>query len=135
MTEELRVSQDIDGWCNKCELVLAHVIMSMKGTRPHRVKCKSCKDVHAYRVSKPKPRKKTSTTKKTKKAPRQTEYQKQMEGRDTSGAVPYAMSGSFAAEQIIDHKKFGIGLVVRTVGPTKIDVLFPDGQKTLVCNR
>ena len=136
---ELRVSQDIDAWCNKCTLLLAHVIMSLKGEKPHRVKCKSCKDVHAYRITQPKPRKaagaKTTRKPAVKKAPRPTEYQRQMEGRDESTAVAYAMSGAFGPDSLIKHKKFGIGLVLRQIGPTKIEVLFPDGMKTLVCGR
>jgi len=124
------VSKDIDAWCIKCDLLLAHVVMSMKGTRPHRVKCKTCKDVHAYRISKPAKRKPAAP-----KVPRKTQYQVQMEERDTSGAIPYTQSGTYQYDAIIDHAKFGIGLVTQLIGATKIEVLFPDGTKLLVCGR
>jgi hypothetical protein len=133
---KLQVSQDIDSFCLKCDLLLAHVIMSMKGDRPHRVKCKSCKDVHAYRTAKPKPSKakakKASTGKKT---TRISEYQKQIEGRDTSGASPYSMEGTYDIDDLIDHAKFGIGLVVNHASPGRIEVLFEDGPKLMVCAR
>ncbi|MCP4898197.1 MAG: hypothetical protein GY906_14585 [bacterium] len=133
---KLQVSQDIDSFCLKCDLLLAHVIMSLKGDRPHRVKCKSCKDVHAYRVAKPKSRQAgTAKPRKTaaKKPARATEYQRLLEGRDTSGAKPYSMTGSFGTDEIIDHAKFGIGLVIKQARPGRIEVLFAEGTKLMVC--
>ena len=136
---KLEVSENIDSFCLKCDLMLAHVIMSLKGDRPHRVKCKSCKDVHAYRLAKPKTRqpqgKKAPRKAAAKRPSRATEYQKQMAERDLSGATPYSMTGLFSADELIDHSKFGIGLVLRQAGPDKIEVLFQNGPKLMICGR
>ncbi len=46
----------------------------------------------------------------------------------------YKMSGSFKKDDIIDHDTFGKGVVVDS-DYKKIDVLFSDKLRTLVCDR
>lgn len=134
-----KVSENIDAWCNPCGLLLAHVIMSLKDDRPHRVKCKTCQAVHAFRLAAPKSRK-TATKKPARKtaarSPRQNaEYAGLVGERDPASAIPYSMKSSFALDDLINHSKFGLGIVTRLTGPAKIEVLFADGRKELVCNR
>ncbi|MFH1143266.1 MAG: hypothetical protein V1774_01830 [Candidatus Eisenbacteria bacterium] len=53
---------------------------------------------------------------------------------DLDGMRPYAMRGEFARGEVIHHKVFGLGIVVREVGEGKIQVSFRDGLRLLVCN-
>ena len=46
----------------------------------------------------------------------------------------YKMSGSFKKDDIIDHDTFGKGVVI-DINYKKIDVLFSDKLRTLVCDR
>jgi hypothetical protein len=134
-----KVSEDIDAWCIKCKMFLNHVIMTMKETRPHRVKCKTCRDVHAFRLVAP------GTAKaKTAKTPRKNtaartrrinDFEAMIDGRDTAKAIPYTMKGKFKPDDLIDHKKFGLGLVIRKIDPTKMEVSFSEGTKILVFGR
>ena len=48
--------------------------------------------------------------------------------------VRYSMSGSFKANDVIDHDTFGIGIVIST-SDNKMDVIFSDKLRILVCNR
>ena len=48
--------------------------------------------------------------------------------------VRYSMSGSFKANDVIDHDTFGIGIVISS-SYTKMEVVFPDKIRMLVCNR
>ena len=48
--------------------------------------------------------------------------------------LPYSMSGSFKNEDVIDHKSFGMGIVT-SASHDKMEVVFSDGPRTLVCNR
>ena len=48
--------------------------------------------------------------------------------------VRYSMSGSFKANDVIDHDTFGIGIVISSTY-TKMEVVFPDKIRMLVCNR
>jgi hypothetical protein len=45
------------------------------------------------------------------------------------------MRGQYARGEVIRHKVFGLGIVVRELGGTKIQVSFRDGVRLLVCNR
>jgi hypothetical protein len=53
-----------------------------------------------------------------------------MEGHGPDNARRYKPSERFASGELIDHAKFGIGLV-RRVEPTKIEVVFRDATRTL----
>ena len=55
-------------------------------------------------------------------------------GRDVSAAVPYTPSIIVEAGAVIDHSRFGLGVVQSLVDDhKKINVLFSDGIKLLVC--
>ena len=125
----LEAGSDVDAYCSKCKMVLAHVIVAMKGTKPARVECKTCKSVHAYKAAAPGARKTKKTIEKI------TDYDQLIAGRDLASAKRYRMDESFAAEEVIDHKKFGLGLVQRVMSDGKMEVLFPDGPRILVSGR
>jgi hypothetical protein len=125
------VGQDLDAWCNKCKLELAHVVVSLNATgRPHRVECKTCRDVHAYRLEAPTPGRAQSSS-----TPRKTDYERGLRDRDLSEAVPYDTRRTYAVDDLIRHKTLGVGLVTASRADQKIEVLFPDGPKLLICGR
>ncbi len=48
--------------------------------------------------------------------------------------MPYSMSGSFKAHDVIDHDTFGKGIVIMT-SHEKMDVIFSDKLRILACNK
>ena len=58
-----------------------------------------------------------------------------MEGRDISNAVKYKLSQAFTVDEVLDHKTFGLGLVMRLLSDNKIEVTFQTGSKVLVHSR
>ena len=58
-----------------------------------------------------------------------------MEGRDVSKAIPYKTSKKFSEQDVIKHKTFGIGLVTRQVTEKKIEVMFEESTKLLICGQ
>ena len=48
--------------------------------------------------------------------------------------VRYSMSGSFKVHDMIEHKTFGLGIVIRA-SYEKMEVVFSDRPRILVCNR
>jgi hypothetical protein len=48
--------------------------------------------------------------------------------------LPYSMSGSFKNDDVIDHKTFGMGIVI-SASHDKMEVVFSDEPRILVCNR
>ena len=133
---------DIDTYCSRCKLDLAHVIIALSAGQPVRVLCKTCNSEHAFR--KPK-RKTTGVTKRaaSKKSttsspqgPLSTEaYHQMLSGRDLSRSRRYTIKETFEVDDVVDHKKFGIGLVTKMLGDQKIEVTFREGVKILIHDR
>jgi hypothetical protein len=144
----LKVGMDVDGWCTKCKLTLAHTIESMVGGKITRVHCNTCRTQHTYRANPPgkpaassvkrstgtgRPRRSTRTSKPT--APQADDYPGLIHGRDAAKARPYRLSDRFATKELIAHPTFGLGVVLSSKDGSKIEVLFPDGPKTLAQGR
>lgn len=133
---------DIDTYCSRCKLDLAHVIIAVSAGQPVRVVCKTCQSEHAFR----KPKRTTGGTKRaasTRKAttsvpqgPLSTEaYHQLLSGRDLSRSRRYTIKETFSVDDVVDHKKFGIGLVTKMLGDQKIEVTFREGTKILIHDR
>lgn len=54
----------------------------------------------------------------------------EVENKPEESFVPFAMSSKYAKGNLIQHPKFGKGLVL-VVEATRIEVLFQDGKKKL----
>lgn len=136
----LSAGDDVDSWCTKCKMDLGHRIVAMVGATPKRVICLTCDSQHNYRAPKSADAKAPKATKRrTKASTGKTARQTKLEGRweDLVGDRPtatfkrYNIKTKFQVEDFIDHPKFGPGAVVAVTAPTKITVVFRDGEKTL----
>jgi hypothetical protein len=136
---KIAVGSEIEAYCTKCKMVLAHAIVAMQGTKPRRVRCNTCSGEHNYRAAKPvakaaskksdKPVKKTAT-KKTRQS-----WEEVMQEASAKPHKKYNMSGNFGEGDWIEHATFGLGCVQSFVPPNKITVRFADATRLLVCNR
>lgn len=142
MTDELHAAGDVDSWCTKCRMWLAHTIVAMVAGVPKRVLCNTCHGEHAYRPHPPgeKPKAKASGVRKGRapakpRASKVSEWESKVGGRDRRDAIPFNAKATFETDQLMDHSKFGIGLIVATLADKKIKVLFESGDKILVHNR
>jgi hypothetical protein len=141
MTQPIAVGRDVDCWCTRCKLMLAHTVESMIGSRITRVHCNTCQAQHAYRPHPPGEQSadRRSDRPAAQRAARPTpavaraaEYATLVSGRDPASARAYATHERFAPNELIAHPSFGLGVVMTLKERTKIDVLFHDGLKTLV---
>jgi hypothetical protein len=135
---KIAVGSDVEAYCTKCKMVLAHAIVAMEGQKPRRVRCNTCNGEHNYRANKPAakaPAKKTEkgTAKKTTKKTRQS-WEEVMLEASAKPHKKYIMSGSFGEGDWIEHATFGLGCVQTFVAPNKITVRFADTTRMLVCN-
>ena len=106
--------------------------------------CKTCNAIHNYRKpkslttkkssTKPATRAKKTTTRKTTKKPAQ-KWEDLIAQYDLSSAQDYSMKQNYEETAIIRHKSFGIGIVAKKVGQTKIEVKFELGDKLLITNK
>lgn len=143
MTEDLHVAGDVDSWCTKCRMWLAHTIVAMVRGVPKRVLCNTCHGEHTYRPNVPGESKaKTRGTgvrqgraAKKPKARKVSEWETRVGGLDRRKALSYRPAETFEAEQLMDHPSFGLGLVVAILTGSKIKVLFESGDKILVHGR
>jgi len=135
---KIAVGSDVEAYCTKCKLVLAHTVMAMDGAKPRRVRCNTCNGEHNYRAAKPvakaaakKGEKKAkTTTKKTRQS-----WEEVMQEASAKPHKKYSMSGSFGEGDWIEHATFGLGCVQSFIAPNKITVRFADSTRMLVCNR
>jgi peptide subunit release factor 1 (eRF1) len=134
---EIVIGTDVEAYCTKCKMVLAHVVMAMMGGKPRRVKCNTCGGEHNYRAEKPvaKAAKSEKTTKKPSTRKTRRSWDEIMKEAASKPHKKYAMAGSFSEGDWIEHAKFGLGCVLAFVPPNKITVRFADSTKLLVCNQ
>ena len=153
-----RVGGDVDYRCTRCKLELAHTILAMVGGEPVQVKCNTCHTIRKYR-NKSKRRTSTTTPKRsatrtataraanartiTSRAPAppsseaRTERWVELMAKADAGNVKrseYNMRETYEVGQVIDHRKFGGG-VVDGIVDRKIRVLFSDGERLLIHGR
>lgn len=140
----IRTGGEIDAYCGKCELNLAHTIIAMVGPKVVRVKCNTCGSDHQYRGEQPlvkamsfaAPKKSSSGASASK--PKATKapvvvvsWDEQFKGKDLTKAKKYSPRETFAVDDVVDHPTFGLGLV-RAVRGDKIEVGFKQEDKVLV---
>jgi|SRR3972149_1117813 len=132
-----------EGWCTKCRLLLGHTIIAMVENIPARVKCNTCNSQHNFHAKESgKSRTSPKTTSKSASASKKiktqeanyNDYTSRLAGYDLSTAQKYSLGGNFKKDEIIDHFKFGVGIVLSVIQSNKVEILFKDGLKILVQN-
>ena len=132
---QFTIGKDIDSWCGKCKLMLAHTIETVVDGKVKRAHCNTCNAQHAYKAYPPgeSPRR-ASTTRRSSKSnepPVPADYETLLKRHDAAKARPYVGATAYGAGQLLRHTHFGLGIITARRG-NKIDVLFPDKARTLV---
>lgn len=137
-----RVGSNIDSWCTKCKLVLAHTIEAVAAGIIKRVMCNTCRGKHQFKANEPgqasaKPSKapRLSSSKNSKPKSKPADLARLLQNKDSSKCQNYSIKVRFRAGDLISHVKFGMGVVVEEKDSQKIEVLFEDGAKILVHDR
>jgi hypothetical protein len=137
MTTELstkKLGGNIDSWCGKCKLVLAHTIEAMVGDKPARVHCNTCKSQHSYKPNAPGGTSRQSTAREPGKR-RVGRYQSLLNAKNNTEPRIYSPKERYEQGNVLDHPTFGRGITTAVKDETKIEVLFESGSKTLVHGR
>ena len=146
---------DIDSNCLKCKAVTNHTIIAIADDIIAKVECNTCRARHKYRAPKVEKKKasstrlkrdgaviksgakakKTTTTAAAKKLLRgAVNFDALIDGKDVSAAIPYALDALLTGGDLIEHKVFGLGVVMATMLPNKVEVNFREhGTKLMVC--
>ncbi len=141
-----KVGGEVDAFCTRCKLSLAHTILAMVGTKIARVRCNTCGGDHAYRsapgtTDRPAASSSSRGTSSRASTPRADKpekvvisFEEQLAGKDVANAPKYSPKDTYQVDQVIQHPTFGLGLVTAVRGD-KVDIAFKSESKTLVHSR
>jgi len=140
---------EVDSYCGQCKLERAHNVLALVDGEVARVICKMCGSRHKYKPIDPEPhrsapkpmgrvgamkKKKPSGARRTALARSlESQWEAAMAEKDPASSRTYSMDGVFEEGEVIEHSKFGHGLVSQVIAGGKIQVLFKDGLKRLIC--
>jgi hypothetical protein len=136
----LKVGGEVDSWCTKCEMNLAHTIHAVVDHKPVKVECNTCHAVHKYR---PPPGAKPVKTVGNRPAAARSMVEKKktisfdelLQSRDLASAARYSPKSVYKIDQVIEHPTFGLGFVSAVRDAQKIEVTFRTDVKVLVQGR
>lgn len=137
---ELGVGKEVVSYCTKCKLNLAHIIVTMKPDNKNigKVECKTCKATHAFKdPSQVKASSTKSTTRKKRASTKESISDIWMKALNESTAKSrdYSIKEKFEQGDIVDHPKFGPGIVEKLIDADKIQIIFRHEIKTLIHNK
>ena len=124
-------------------LCLTHTIVAMVGDKVARVKCNTCEKEHSYRPP-DSPSEATAAKRRAERKKAQAESTRPLTGEDydrlsrqvdLTQAEKYSMKMDLDLNKVVQHPKFGVGIVVELREGGKANVVFPDGGRTLVYGR
>src|SRR5437762_7431258 len=114
----LKPGGNVDSWCGKCKMLLAHTIEAMVGDKPARVHCNTCKSQHAYRSGPPSSRTPRQagvreTSERPARAPskpRATKYQSLLNAKSAAVPKTYSPKDKYQEGDVLEHPMFGRGV-------------------------
>jgi hypothetical protein len=136
----VKVGGEVDAYCTKCELALAHTVHAVVGGQPVKVECNTCHGVHRYRLP---PGAKPVKTVGDRPAAARSMVEKKttvsfddlLRKRDLASAARYSPKTTYKVDQVIEHPTFGLGFVSAVRDAQKIEVTFRGDVKVLVHGR
>lgn len=133
------LGRDVDAYCGRCKLVLAHTVTARTADRLVRVMCNTCKAEHGYRPAPgeaaPRRRAEAQPTRQPKTRAVASNFHQLLGARSVETARPYSPKASLELSEIIAHPSFGVGVVSALKNGGKVEVVFPDGVRVLVHQR
>jgi hypothetical protein len=140
---------DVEAWCTRCRMNLNHRVIAVVGNNIQKVVCLTCGSHHKFyppknqepvdkepreiRTALPDKSRKPASRAASKALGEWTTFMKNM----PPGTMPkpYKVSESYSPAEYVEHPLFGTGRVLEIVGAEKIQVIFKEGRKVLICNR
>ncbi len=143
---------DVEAWCTRCKMNLNHRVIAVVGSNIQRVHCLTCGGDHKYyppkgqkaeKAEKVRVKSARTVSEKTPKSsekisPARAASEWSTVMRDMPpDAVPrtYMVTESYRPKEFVEHPVFGTGRVLDIVGAERMQVIFKDGRKVLICNK
>ena len=128
----MKVGAETEATCGRCGTA-RHVVIAMVAGKVAQVECGQCGSRHRLRGAKTETvaPKRAGTGKRT----RIVVVRPLIAPDPTRPPSSYTPADRYAPADRIEHQKFGLGVVERILGPSKIQVWFADGERVLVHGR
>jgi hypothetical protein len=130
----VKVGGEVDSFCTRCEMTLAHTVIAMVDGRPVKVECNTCHGVHRFRGggSTAPSRPAAAATPRPARERITISFDEVLRGKKLAMARRYSAKTTYQADDVIEHPTFGIGWVSNVRDATKIEVTFRSDVKVLV---
>ncbi len=127
-----KVGGEVDAYCTRCELTLAHTVIAIVDGRPVKVECNTCHGVHRYRGDAGGRATRPAAARPARERKTVVSFDELLGQRDVSAAQRYTPRSTYGVDQVLDHPTFGLGFVSAVRDGGKIEVTFRTDVKTLV---
>ena len=139
----IKVGGEVDSYCTRCELVLAHTVHALLGGRPVKVECNTCHSVHRFRDPPGTAAARAAgsraagprSDRPARERPVVVAFDELLAAHDTSAAQPYSPKKRFARGDVVDHPVFGRGFVSALKDGDKVEITFRGDVKVLIHGR
>lgn len=128
----IKVGGEVDAFCTRCQLTLAHTVHAVVSGKPVKVECNTCHVVHRYRGGASSSSGGTRAARETRARAVVVAFDSLLASKKTDAARPYSPKRSYAVDDVVDHPIFGRGFVSAVRDPSKIEVTFRSDVKVLV---
>jgi hypothetical protein len=130
----IKVGGEVDAFCTRCELTLAHTVHAVVGGKPVKVECNTCHAVHRYRGSAgAAPARSAGKAERPARARAEvTGFDELLAARRTAAARPYSPKVTFVVDDVVDHPLFGRGFVSAVRDGGKVEITFRSDVKLLI---
>jgi hypothetical protein len=129
----VKVGGEVDAFCTRCELTLAHTVHAVVSGRPVKVECNTCHAVHRFRGSLPAPGRGAARAGEVlRERPAVVAFDELLRSKRLSAPKPYSPKLTYGVDDVVDHPIFGRGFVSAVRDAGKIEVTFRSDVKVLV---
>jgi hypothetical protein len=131
----IKVGGEVDTFCTRCELTLAHTVHAVVAGKPVKVECNTCRTVHRYRGAAGASARPPAAARAPRARPDVVPFETLLAGKRVAEARAYSARQSYAVDDVLDHPLFGRGFVSAVRDGGKIEVTFRSEVKLLVHGR
>jgi len=136
LPKNLKAGSEIVHYCNSCKWDLGHTVIAMIGSTPARVRCNTCKAERNYKSPS-----QTKTREILRERPKKVTgshsdfYREKLQSSSGRESKNYRIDIPFEVGDKVNHKKFGLGVVLKVIPPDRVEIIFQDELKVLACKQ
>ncbi|MGC4121499.1 MAG: hypothetical protein QM765_44375 [Myxococcales bacterium] len=132
---EFKVGGEVDSYCTRCKMVLAHTVLAVWAGSIKKVQCNTCGGQHAFRKAEPGAASASSSAAPRPSRPRaaaadkpkaasaasalSSSYDELIANKDRGSARAFNIKEKFAVGDLLQHPTFGLGVVAAVRGLDK----------------